>query len=70
MNRFTKVFVIMILIQIPIATIIDFGFMDKWGLSMSMLILAWIAVIAVNIVTYWIAVLITCKLEERMNVRP
>lgn len=56
LSTFKKLFIIMILIQVPIALLIDFGLMNMWGLSLEMLVLAWVAVVGLNALAYWIAV--------------
>lgn len=58
MNVYIKLFTYMMLIQVPIATLIDFGLMNMWGLSPEMLALAWVAVIGVNSLAYWAGVYI------------
>lgn len=62
---FKRLFALMLLVQVPVALLMDFGLMNMWGLSIEMLVLAWVAVVGLNALAYWAAVWIMLKTTKK-----
>ncbi len=60
-----KHFLVCLALMSIIGVVIDFGFAGMWGLSPQTLALAWVSVLMVYAVSYWLASLLIKVLSSR-----